>query len=132
MPNPILKMSHTQRNHYSKKKKKKKAQPYYYPTSLRKKIKILNAIICLCIKYAFYTAKNERQMGNPSKISTICTWQTPNGMSGTWVDVQNVLNKDNLTYEHNLTLVHKFLQTNHYNSIINKYLKGFHSPNQDN
>jgi hypothetical protein len=42
-------------------------------------------------------------------LKYLCTWQTLNDTLKKWVDEQHVLQKDNLTYEHNLTMVHNFL-----------------------
>ena len=47
---------------------------------------------------------------------------------GQWTNKQHILNKDNLTYEHNLILVQKILINKHNTNLLNKYPKKFLHP----
>lgn len=64
----------------------------------------------------------------------LCVWHALNSTEiffiKKWIDEQHILDKVNLAYEHNLTLVHKFLKTKCNTDALGKHPKEFYTPKQ--
>lgn len=55
-------------------------------------------------------------------------WTTPAWKKVKRVDEQHILNHDNLTYNHNLTLVNEFIRNQYNNNRLHEYATNFNTP----
>ena len=68
-------------------------------------------------------------MGSTSHTPTfLCQWHTLDGPIEKWIDEQHILDKNNLTYEHNLALANTFLRDKSNKDKLHQYPNNFHVP----